>query len=158
MCTCPVAKSYLTVTPGSWPSRLLCLQAFAGKNTGQGCHFLFKGIYPTRGLDTSLLHLLLWQAGSLPLIHLRSPRAVAALCLIAQSRPTLCNPVDCSPSGSSVHGDSPGKSTGVGGHALLQGISPTRTPSLQMESSPSEPAGKPWKGSREWTNKEYAQI
>ena len=104
MCTCLVAKSYLTVTPGSWPSRLLCPWAFAGKNTGEGCHFLFKGIYPTRGLDTSLLHLLHWQAGSLPLIHLRSPRAVAALCLIAQSCPTLCNPVDCSPSGSSVHG------------------------------------------------------
>ena len=34
----------------------------------------------------------------------------------------LCNPVDCSPSGSSVHGDSPGKSTGVGCHAFLQGI------------------------------------
>ena len=26
------------------------------------------------------------------------------LCLIAQSYPTLCNPMDCSPSGFSVHG------------------------------------------------------
>ena len=34
-------------------------------------------------------------------------------CLVTQSCPTLCNPVDCSPSGSSVHGDSPGKNTGV---------------------------------------------
>ena len=33
-----------------------------------------------------------------------------------------CNPVDCSPPGSSVHGDSLGKNTGVGCHALLQGI------------------------------------
>ena len=32
--------------------------------------------------------------------------------------------MDCSPSGSSVHGDSPGKNTGVGCHALLQGIFP----------------------------------
>ena len=31
-----------------------------------------------------------------------------------------------SPLGSSVHGDSPGKNTGVGCHALLQGILPTR--------------------------------
>ena len=31
------------------------------------------------------------------------------LCLVAQSCPTLCDPVDCSPSGSSVRGDSPGK-------------------------------------------------
>ena len=30
------------------------------------------------------------------------------------------------PPGSSVHGDSPGKNTGVGCHALLQGIFPTQ--------------------------------
>ena len=41
---------------------------------------------------------------------------------VAQSCPTLCNPRDCSAPGSSVHGDSPGKNTGVGCHALLQGI------------------------------------
>ena len=34
----------------------------------------------------------------------------------------LCNSTDCSPPGSSVHGASPGKNTGVGCHALLQGI------------------------------------
>ena len=38
---------------------------------------------------------------------------------------TLCDPMDCSPPGSSVHGDSPGKNTGVGWHALLQGIFPS---------------------------------
>ena len=31
-----------------------------------------------------------------------------------QSCPTLCNTMDGSPPGSSVHGDSPGKNTGVG--------------------------------------------
>ena len=36
--------------------------------------------------------------------------------------PTLCSPIDCCPSGSSLHGDSPGKNPGVGCHALLQGI------------------------------------
>ena len=45
---------------------------------------------------------------------------------VAQSCPTLCDPLDCSPPGSSVHGDSPGKNTGVGCHALLQGIFPTQ--------------------------------
>ena len=50
----------------------------------------------------------------------------AVLCLIAQSCPTLCDPMDCSLPGSSVHGDSPGKNTGVGCHALLQGIFPVR--------------------------------
>ena len=34
--------------------------------------------------------------------------------------------MDCSPPGSSVHGISPGKNTGVGCHALLQGIFPTQ--------------------------------
>ena len=34
--------------------------------------------------------------------------------------------MDCSLPGSFVHGDSPGKNTGVGCHALLQGIFPTQ--------------------------------
>ena len=42
-------------------------------------------------------------------------------CLVAQSCLTLRSQ-DCSVPGSSVHGDSPGKNTGVGCHALLQGI------------------------------------
>ena len=32
---------------------------------------------------------------------------------------SLCEPMARSPPGSSVHGDSPGKNTGVGCHALL---------------------------------------
>ena len=50
----------------------------------------------------------------------------AVLCLVAQSCPTLCDPMDCSSPGSSVHQDSPGKNTGVGCHALLQGIFPNQ--------------------------------
>ena len=42
------------------------------------------------------------------------------LCLAAQSCPTLFNPMDCSSPGFSVHGDSPGKNTGLGCHFLLQ--------------------------------------
>ena len=47
------------------------------------------------------------------------------LCLVTQLCLTVCNPMDYSLPGSSVHGDSPGKNTGVGCHALLQGIFPT---------------------------------
>ena len=43
--------------------------------------------------------------------------------LVTQSRPTLCDPVDCSPPGSSVHGNSPGKNSGVGCHFLFKGSS-----------------------------------
>ena len=57
---------------------------------------------------------------------------IVCVCLVAQLCPTPCDPMDCSPPGSSVHGDSPGKNAGVGCHALLQGIFPTQgsNPSL----------------------------
>ena len=42
------------------------------------------------------------------------------------SRVRLCNPMDCSLPGSSFHGDSPGKNTGVGCHTLLQRIFSTQ--------------------------------
>ena len=45
---------------------------------------------------------------------------------VAQSCLTLCDPMDCSLSGSSVRGIFPGKSTGVGCHFLHQGIFPTQ--------------------------------
>ena len=81
-------------------------------------------------------------------LHHCFPSYCAVLCLVAQSCPTLCNPMDCSLPGSSVHGDSLGKNMGVGCHALFQGIFPTQgsnpgPPSLQVESLPSEPPGKP---------------
>ena len=44
------------------------------------------------------------------------------LCLVAHLHPNLCDPVDWSPPGSSVHANSPGKNTGMGCHAHLQGI------------------------------------
>ena len=61
---------------------------------------------------------------------------------------TLCNPMDCSPPGSPVHGDSPGQNTGVSCHALSPGDLPSpgiepRPPALQADSLPSEPPGKP---------------
>ena len=48
------------------------------------------------------------------------------MCLVTQCYPTLYDRMDCSPPGSSVHGDSPGKNTGVGCHTLLQGIFPSQ--------------------------------
>ena len=50
----------------------------------------------------------------------------SVLCFVDQSRSTLCDPMNCSPPGSSVCGTSPDKNTGVGCHALLQGIFPTQ--------------------------------
>ena len=49
---------------------------------------------------------------------------IQCVCESNQACPTLFDPTDCSPPGSSVHRDSPGKNTGVGCRALLQGIFP----------------------------------
>ena len=46
--------------------------------------------------------------------------------------PTHCDPVDRSPPGSSVPEDSPGKNTGVGCHALRQGIFLTQGLNLSL--------------------------
>ena len=46
----------------------------------------------------------------------------AVLCLGTQSCPALHDPMDCILPGSSLHGDSPGRNTGVGCHALLRRI------------------------------------
>ena len=57
-------------------SRVLSLWDFLGKNTGMGCHFLLQGIFPTQGLNPRLLHLLHWQADSLPLSQLGRPHKI----------------------------------------------------------------------------------
>ena len=59
-------------------------------------------------------------------------KSISCLCLVTQSCLTLRKPMDCRSPGSSVHGDSPGKNTGVGCHALLQGISPTQGSNLLL--------------------------
>ena len=62
--------------------------------------------------------------------HLEKSFSFQAECpvlyLVAQLCLTLCDPMDYSPSGFSVHGDSSGKNTGVGSHALFQEILATQ--------------------------------
>ena len=50
------------------------LYSFPGKTTGADCHFLLQEIFPTQGSNPCLLHLLHWQADSLPLCHLGNPQ------------------------------------------------------------------------------------
>ena len=52
---------------GLQATRLLCPLDFPGKNTGVGCRTLLQRIFLTQRSNPSLLHLLHWQAGSLPL-------------------------------------------------------------------------------------------
>ena len=64
-----------------------------------------------------------WKETKRPSLFLTLPASCAKS---LQLCPTLFDPMDCSPPGSSIHGNSPGKNTGVGCHALLQGIFPTQ--------------------------------
>ena len=74
------------------PTRFLCPWDSPGNNTGMGCHFLLQCM------------------------------KVKSESEVAQSCPTLHDPMDCSLPGSSAHGIFPGKSTGVGCHCLLHHI------------------------------------
>ena len=68
--------------------------------------------------------------------------------VLSQSCPTLCNPMDCSPPGSSVHGDSPwqeywsGLPRSTPGYLPNPGIEP-KSPASQVDSLPSGPPVKP---------------
>ena len=69
------------------------------------------------------------------------------LCLVAQSRLTLCDPMDCSPQGSSVHGILQARILEWVVIPFSRGTSQprdrTQSPILQADSLPSEPQGKP---------------
>ena len=56
--------------------------------------------------------------------HTPTPNKI--LCACVQSCLTLCNPMDCSPAGSSLHAIFSVKNTGRGCHFLLQGIPQAR--------------------------------
>ena len=85
------------------PNRLLCSWDSPGKNTGVGCHSLLQGIFPTQGSNPCLLGFMHWQADSLPLVP-PGKTNVSIVSEVAQPCPTLCDPMDCSLPGSSVHG------------------------------------------------------
>ena len=80
--------------------------------------------------------------------HRHSLTCIPGLCMRAKSLPlclTLCDPLDCSPPRLLCPWDFPGKNTGVGCHALLQG-SRLRLLCLlhwQVDSLPLAPPGRP---------------
>ena len=70
----------------------------------------------------------------------------ACAVLVAQSCPTLCDPMNCSPRGSSVRGDFPGKNTEWAAMPSCRASSRPRnrgSSALQMDSLPVELPGKP---------------
>ena len=86
---------------------------------------------------TCRIHIFCWQY------------MLQCICMCAQSlqsRPTLCDCMDCSLPGSSIQWNSPSKNTGVGCRTLLQGIFPDPgtepTSALQADSLTTQPPGK----------------
>ena len=59
---------------GLKPTRLLCPWGSPDKNTEVGGHALLQGILPTQRLNLSLLSLVPWQTGSLPLVPPGKPQ------------------------------------------------------------------------------------
>ena len=134
-CCCCYVTSVMSdsVRPhGLQPTRLLRPWDFPGESTGVGCHCLLhwpnleeiiwvgQTIWNNKSLYVIVqVFKLFWEPPAWVLLF-------SVLLCCAQSCPTLCNPVDCNPPSCSVHGDSPGKTTGVGCHTLFQGIFPTQ--------------------------------
>ena len=73
MCMCSVVSDSLQLH-GLQPIGLLCPWDSPGvKNTGVGFHFLLQGVFPTQGLNSSVLHLLHWHLGPSPLAQPGKP-------------------------------------------------------------------------------------
>ena len=77
------------------------------------------GIFPDQGSNLCPLH---WQVDSYPLYHQGESESESE---VAQSCPTLCDPMDCSLPGSSVHRIFQARVLEWGCHFLLKGIFPT---------------------------------
>ena len=74
------------------------------QKTRVSCHTLLQGIFPTQGPNPHLLCLLPLQMDSLLLAPPWKLGGHESESEVTQSCPTLCDPMDCSLSGSSVHG------------------------------------------------------
>ena len=84
-------------------------------------YFDFKNVIFINFQRILIKHLLMGQT-----LNTGNEKVYITCCAESLSCLTLCDHMDCSPPGSSVHEDSPGKNTGVDCYALLQGISPPR--------------------------------
>ena len=102
------------------PSSSVCRISQA-RGTGVGCHFL--SLSRGSSLPRDRTHISPALVGKFFATVLPG---YAVLCLVTQLFLTLCDPMDCSQPGSSVHGGSPGKNTGPRCCALLQGILPNQ--------------------------------
>ena len=104
------------------------LKLLAGKTAAGIAICMFSFLPSTQAWCRGLLGWLLAQVESTECCVLGHD--VIHCVLVTQLCLTLCNSMDCSPPGSSVHGDSPGKNSRVGCHFPLQGIFPIQESNL----------------------------
>ena len=107
-----------------------------------GCRFLLQEIFPTQGLNPGLLHC---RQILYCLRHQGSPGV--GVSEVAQSCPTLCDPMDCSLPGSSIRGSLQARVLEWVAVSFSRRSSQprdrTRVSPLQADTLPSEPPGKP---------------
>ena len=73
---CKLSHMQLFMTPGTVGHQTPLPTEFSGQEHWSGCHFILQGIFVTQGSNLHFLHPLHWQADSLPLQNLRSPRNI----------------------------------------------------------------------------------
>ena len=133
---CSVAQSCLTLRPhGLWPTRLLCPRDFPGKITGVGCRFLLQEIFLTQGWNPRLCLFCLLNGRQI-LYHCATCKALQ-IRSVAQSCPTLWDPMNRSTPGLPVHHQVP-EFTETHVHRVRDAIQPSHP-----LSSPSPPAPNP---------------
>ena len=99
-----------------------------GRPLGQGLSFLFAGTMGELKLREWRIRLKVKVSVEIFTTAVKNSLILfqVLLCLVTQSCPILCDPMDCNPPCSCIHGDYPDKNTAVGSHALLQEIFPTQ--------------------------------
>ena len=139
-------------------SRLLYPWDFPGKNTGVDCHFLLQGIFLTQGSNHGSLigrRILYSEPSEKPnyklpatkttiiifhhmVLHIHNVKILSVqFSSVAQSCPTLCDPMGCSMPGLPVHHQLP-EFTQTHVHRVGDAIQPSHP-----LSSPSPPAPNP---------------
>ena len=115
VCVSRSVHVWFFVTPWTVACQAPLSMEFSRQEYWRGSHSLLQGIFPTQAVNPGLLHC---RKILYCLSHQGSPLSHDVLCLVAQLCPTLCDCMDYSLPVSSVHGDSPGKNTGVGCYVI----------------------------------------
>ena len=87
------SRVWLFATPGTVACQGPLNMDFPGKNTRGVCHALLQGIFLMQGSNLSLLWLLHWQAGSLPLVPSGKPSYTPKCSLYRLTNTLLLHPL-----------------------------------------------------------------